>query len=368
MSEYKLSIIIPTFNLENKIDIAFNSIKSQTIDFEEIEVIFVDDNSTDNTYNIIKDYKKNYPNVKVFTTDENSGFAGKPRNIGLEMATADYVMFLDGDDELLVDSCEALFKNITSTESDISIGGQINRYDNGIHEHVPPLNLGRNEIFTNTKDVNLLNITPAISAKLFRREMLEKYSITFVEKIPAQDLVFLIEALIYAKKVSIQNNQYIYYRNIHKKSVSFNITEKYLYGLIRAYSSICTIFEKHIIDANIQEVIFKKHLGFFATQILRAFHSDSFESKKLEEILNSEEFDEFSSRPVFKKSQQYLEFFQYLKEGKYRNAQNLINNLKLNINININYLNLKNENDSLKDENSILKDKNIALTEQRQKQ
>ena len=54
MSEYKLSIIIPTFNLENEIDNAFNSIKNQTIGFENIEVIFVDDNSASGV--LLKDF------------------------------------------------------------------------------------------------------------------------------------------------------------------------------------------------------------------------------------------------------------------------------------------------------------------------
>ena len=147
MSEYKLSIIVPTFNLENKVTLTFNSIKSQTIGFEDIEVIFVDDNSTDNTLKIIDGFSHDFENVKVFKTDENSGFAGKPRNVGLEKSTGEYVLFLDGDDQLLVDSCEILLKNIKSDNCDIAIGAHINRYDNGILEHIPPLALGGREVF-----------------------------------------------------------------------------------------------------------------------------------------------------------------------------------------------------------------------------
>ena len=122
MSEYKLSIIVPTYNLENEIDKTFKSIKSQSIGFENIEVIFVDDNSTDDTLNILNGYAKEYDNVTVISTDENSSYGGKPRNIGLKHSTADYVLFLDGDDQLLINACGVLFDKIVYSYADIVIG------------------------------------------------------------------------------------------------------------------------------------------------------------------------------------------------------------------------------------------------------
>ena len=129
LSKYKISIIIPTFNLEEKIKSTFDSIKNQTLNFEDIEIIFVDDNSEDNTLQIIQDLANTYENILAFKTDNNSGYAGKPRNIGLKHTTSDYVLFLDGDDELLKDSCNVLYDKITSTDSDIVVGGQINVFD-----------------------------------------------------------------------------------------------------------------------------------------------------------------------------------------------------------------------------------------------
>ena len=95
---YKISVIVPVFNVENKIMNAFNSILNQTIGFENLEVIFVDDNSTDDSKNIIKSLENKYDNVKSIFLSKNSGYAGKPRNIGIKNATANYLMFLDPDD------------------------------------------------------------------------------------------------------------------------------------------------------------------------------------------------------------------------------------------------------------------------------
>ena len=371
MSNYKLSIIIPTFNLENNINAVFNSVKSQTIGFENLELIFVDDNSTDNTFKILTEYSNNYDNVNVSKTDENSGFAGKPRNIGLEKSTSEYVLFLDGDDQLLVDSCEVLLKNITSNNSDIAIGSHINRYETNVLEHNTALPLGQKEVFESVNDVNLLNVTPAISAKLFKKELMLKNNIKFAEGIPGQDLVFLVESILNSKKITVLNNQYIYYRNIHDNSTSYKITERYLLGLIKAYTLLADLFKKHSIDYDIQEVIFKKHLGFFTSQFLRSYHLNNLNTEELNEIVNSDSFNTLSKKPIFTKSKKYDEYFKNMFDGKYSEVKKAMNNLKLNIQIDTSYLkvenktkSLKKDNDSLEYENNILKNHNTQLTEQ----
>lgn len=364
MSNYKLSIIIPTFNLEKRIQDTFNSIKSQSIGFENIEVIFVDDNSTDNTFKTICDYSKTYENVKIFKTNENSGFAGKPRNIGLEKSTSEHILFLDGDDQLLIDSCDVLLKNITMNDADISIGAHINRYENGILEHITPLYIGNKEVFENTEDLQLLDITPAISAKLFKKELLIKNGITFATGIPGQDLIFLLESVLNSNKIAVMNNQYIYYRLIHNKSISYKINEKYLLGLIKAYSKICDIFQKHSVDINIQEMILKKHLGFLTSQISRAIYYDSLNNDEINNILNSDLFKELSEKDIFKNNQKFDLFFQNMSDGEYNKAKQAINNLKLNIDKNTNYLDFKNESNRLMDKLETIREHNTLLTEQ----
>lgn len=125
---YKISIIVPVFNVEDTLQDALDSIKNQSIGFENLEVIFVDDKSTDDSSNIIRDFSKRYDNVKSICLSENSGFAGKPRNVGIENATAPYLMFLDPDDIFLEDACEVLYDNITENDLELVSGNyNINR-------------------------------------------------------------------------------------------------------------------------------------------------------------------------------------------------------------------------------------------------
>ena len=329
MSEYKLSIIIPTFNLENEIDNAFSSIKNQTIGFENIEVIFVDDNSTDNTLNKLNNYSNQFSNVKVLTTDKNSGYAGKPRNIGIKNATADYILFLDGDDELLLNACEVLYGKIQFYNTDLVIAGHINVYGNGVCQHYPPLLHDNESYFKNALNSQLLNVNPAISAKLFNKFLLTKNNITFPENIPGEDLIFLLETIINSRNILTLNNFYTYYRNLDKDSVTLNLNNDYFYGLIRAYILVCELFEKYNIKSNIQEIVLHNHLSFFTERVIKVYFSDDFEDTDLEEIFHSDLFDELSNKDIFKDNYNFKLYFERMKNGDYNN-RDLLNNIYQN--------------------------------------
>lgn len=354
MSEYKLSIIVPAFNIETLITETFDSIKKQDIGFENIELIFVDDCSNDNTYDRITQYATEYENVKAFKTEYNSRSGGKPRNIGIENSTAEYLLFLDGDDQLLVDSCSTLYNTITKSDADIVIGGHINRYSDERLQHIPPLYFGKNEIFKNVINPNLFKIQPAIGAKLFKRELLFKNDIRFPEEIAGQDLVFFLNTLVNSNEIKVLNNFYIYYRTIRDDSMTFNQNERYFYGLIRAYMLVCDLFEKHDLNYDIQEMVLVEHLSFFTKQINRVYSSKRLEKKSIDNILKSEQFKILSDKENFKKNPVFKEYFKNMISGQYDN-QKLLNKISDN---------LKPE---MKNEYVFLKEHNAKLTEENQK-
>ena len=71
---YKISVIVATYNSGDFLNEFLDSIKSQSLGFEDIEVIFVDDASTDDyTLDLLNNFNESYPNVSVIFLDENSG-------------------------------------------------------------------------------------------------------------------------------------------------------------------------------------------------------------------------------------------------------------------------------------------------------
>ena len=107
----KLSIIVPVYNTKNQIDTCIKSIVNQ-ID-REVEVMIINDASTDNSEEIILEYKNQYPNIKYYSKKENTGLADT-RNIGIDKAKGEYIMFVDSDDYIEKD----LLKNLNKYMKD----------------------------------------------------------------------------------------------------------------------------------------------------------------------------------------------------------------------------------------------------------
>lgn len=120
MTTSKVSIIIPCYNAEEYLDYMFNSVKSQSIGMDNMEIIFVyDTNSQDNSFSILKEYKKFFSNVKLLSFDNPTNNAGLPRNEGIKYVTSPYILFLDSDDALEEDAIEELYNNIEEYDVDI---------------------------------------------------------------------------------------------------------------------------------------------------------------------------------------------------------------------------------------------------------
>lgn len=92
--QIKVSIIIPVYNVEKYLEECLLSAINQ--DYENIEIIVVDDGSTDGSAKVIEKFKSEYPTIIDIRT-ENQGLSAA-RNQGLDMATGDYILFLDSDD------------------------------------------------------------------------------------------------------------------------------------------------------------------------------------------------------------------------------------------------------------------------------
>ena len=112
-----VSVIIPIYNVQNYIVECLNSVYSQT--YKNIEVILVDDGSTDDSGNICDFYKIRYPNTIV--VHQNNQGLSVSRNIGIKMATGDFVLFVDADDYLNKDCIEKLINIVTVDDPDIII-------------------------------------------------------------------------------------------------------------------------------------------------------------------------------------------------------------------------------------------------------
>ena len=241
---YKVSIIMAIFNTEKYIERSFASILNQTMDLEDIEVIMVDDKSTDNTRNIVQEYEKKYDNFKAVYHEENSGGCAVPRNSGLKVATGEYVMFLDPDDEYAPDMCETLYNKIKNSDAKVVkcnhklIINNKTVVDYNYDENIP-------EIILNCKKDAPSNSVSVCNA-IHDRKFLEENNITFPELKNAEDGIFSINEFFNANKIIILNNYagYKYYTN-PEISHSMKGTEENLNIILNGLFTIRDIIKKN---------------------------------------------------------------------------------------------------------------------------
>ena len=91
----KLSVIIPAFNAEKTICQCLDSVLAQSV--KDLELIVINDGSEDSTEEILNRYANQYPDTIRTATVENGG-QGRARNVGMNMATGEYLGFVDSDD------------------------------------------------------------------------------------------------------------------------------------------------------------------------------------------------------------------------------------------------------------------------------
>ena len=204
-----ISVIVPIYNAEKYLNKCVDSLINQTK--KELEFILVNDGSTDKTEEIIKSYKDS--RIKYFK-NKNQGI-GKTRNFGIEKATGKYIMFLDSDDYLKNNACEILYKSVEKTDADLAICDFYKIYDSGVEEKIKLLSFNPTTLRKTPSLVNEINLAPW--NKLYKKELITKNKIKFVENLKYEDAPFVIEAFSKAGKIT-KVDEYLNYYLIHGNS------------------------------------------------------------------------------------------------------------------------------------------------------
>ena len=104
----KISVIIPVHNLENEIVRCLDSVADQDFDRSEYEILIILDSCTDNSEDVIRTWHNEHSDININIFFAQCQTPGGARNVGLDMAEGEYVMFIDGDDYLINDHAMSL--------------------------------------------------------------------------------------------------------------------------------------------------------------------------------------------------------------------------------------------------------------------
>jgi glycosyltransferase involved in cell wall biosynthesis len=200
MKNIIISIIIPTYNVEDYLERCLDSILNQNIS-DDIELICINDGSTDNSLLILENYKRDYPFITLIN-QTNIGL-GATRNKGMKMATGKYLMFVDSDDWLELDCFSSLIAYAKDLDSDFIEFESLVRNKEG--ELVKNHNTFNQE-YTDYALENYLqktnNLLITAWSKLWNREFIIKNHIYFEENTRWEDIEFSHAAFNLVQRVS----------------------------------------------------------------------------------------------------------------------------------------------------------------------
>lgn len=113
------SIIIPIYNEEKNLAPCFERISKQK--YKSIEIIFIDDGSTDSSPEIIKNIISSNPDRKIIYKYQANGGAAKARKLGIDIASHEYIAFLDCDDQIDDNTIELAMNEFNNPSIDFSL-------------------------------------------------------------------------------------------------------------------------------------------------------------------------------------------------------------------------------------------------------
>lgn len=248
----KISVVIPVYNVENYIGQCLHSILNQTL--KEIEVICVNDGSTDKSLSILEKYSKIDDRIKVI--DQQNQGAGYSRNLGLELASGNYVHFMDSDDYMELNAYECLYNKAIEFGADI-VKGKSYALDNKTKEKLKRSayelsNIGKNNFdklisFYDSPN-KLIKTTLVPWNGICKKSFLIDNKINFNNLTCVNDHTFFYEVIIKSKKLLFINNFIINHRvnrgnsligqrakHFYCEFISFRITEDLVQNLPREH-------------------------------------------------------------------------------------------------------------------------------------
>lgn len=225
--ERKISVVVACYNAADTLPRCVESLRNQTIGWDAMELIFIDDASTDGTMEYLKKLEKEYPQQIIVIQNEENRKQGICRNIGMQYAGGEYIGFVDADDWVHPEMYQELYRVAKLHQCDMA-GCHLCRVE---REQMA----ARGRFATQQEDTVIAIETERqrrellaqgmgafgtvhVVTKLYRRKFIEENGIHFGEHYAFEDLYFSDLSAFYVRKFAIIQAEYYHYF-IHSNSV-----------------------------------------------------------------------------------------------------------------------------------------------------
>ena len=256
-----VSIVVPAWQSEKTIGRCLVSLREQT--FSDIEIIVIDDGSTDSTRDVVLQAADKESRIKYYY-QKNKGVSAA-RNLGIEKASGEYLMFLDADDHARRDFVEKLVMTMSNVAGcDMAVCS----YDRKIHGWLVPverlIGAGKRSCREYLRETLIdpgHHYFGVVWNKIFRMEIIRKHNIRFREDVTlGEDFVFSLEYLTYADSIFVLRDRLVVYCYQQKSSLSriFSKTPEDCRDEMTNRNKIFKVYHKALEQAGIVQKFRKK--------------------------------------------------------------------------------------------------------------
>lgn len=220
----KVSVIVPIYNVERFLPRCVESLRRQTL--QDIEIILVDDQSPDNCPTMCDKYQEQDERIKVI--HKQNGGLGYARNSGLEIATGEYIAFVDSDDYVDLDMFQIMYSVAKENEADIV---RVDNYKETVEgeilnsSYVPPIREGkysREEMLEQLlypqfgmmpEESGDKYVSCSVWRNIYKNKIIKQNEIKFVSEreLISEDMPFNLEFMLKAESAYVLNRKFYHY-------------------------------------------------------------------------------------------------------------------------------------------------------------
>ncbi|MEU3981252.1 bifunctional glycosyltransferase family 2 protein/CDP-glycerol:glycerophosphate glycerophosphotransferase [Streptomyces sp. NPDC026672] len=265
----KLSLVVPVHKVQAYLAECLDSLLGQ--DFADFEVIAVDDCSPDASGAILDEYARRDARIHVIHLTENVGL-GQARNVGMEQATGEYLLFLDSDDTLSDGALRAMADRLDATgDPDILIFDYARTYWNGQIRRNQRADLLKEDgpnVFSLADRPQLLDLLQIVWNKAYRRDFVAEQGLTF----PVgyyEDAPWTFCSMISAKSITVLDQVCVLYRQRREGGNILKTTSRKHFDVFDQYTRVFDFVDAHDELAAWRAPLFRKMVDHYLTILER---------------------------------------------------------------------------------------------------
>ncbi len=256
-----VSIVVPIYNVEEYLPRCLDSIANQT--FTDIEIICVDDGSPDNSIDILHEYKSRDSRIRIIQ-QENMGLSGA-RNTGIKHAIGEYIMFVDSDDYIDLDTVDEMYKRAIEGDLDAVICGVASFNENG-YSTESMSNLNEKEILTGYEYLKKDYRFASCCNKLFKLSKIRKEALFFPEGKLYEDLLFVFKYMMTSKKIGVVKKYFYHYMVKREGSITNTINQRDIEDVFFMVESMIHFLEKEGLGHIKETLVFQEYIVFWISR------------------------------------------------------------------------------------------------------